>query len=86
MLTSVAVYFIMLQMSRVHDTITRLQVGEMPLIRKVIEQLHLKDIFLKYIKPHKKETIPSVDSLLILLFNITSGRQPLYEIEQWVQG
>ncbi len=72
-------------MSRDHDTITRLQVGEIPLIRKVIEQLHLKDIFLKYIKPHKKETIPAVDSLLILLFNITSGRQPLYEIEQWVQ-
>ncbi len=72
-------------MSRDHDTITRLRVGEMPLIRKVIEQLHLKDIFLKYIKPHKKETIPAADSLLILLFNITGGRQPLYEIEQWVQ-
>jgi len=72
-------------MSRDHDTISRLRVGEMPLIRKVIEQLHLKDIFLKYIKPHKKETIPAADSLLILLFNITGGRQPLYEIEQWVQ-
>lgn len=72
-------------MSRDYDTITRLQVGEMPLIRKVIEQLHLKDILLKYIKPHKKESIPAVDSLLILLFNITISRQPLYEIEQWVK-
>ena len=72
-------------MSRDYDTITRLQVGEMPLIRKVIEQLHLKDILLKYIKPHKKESIPAVDSLLILLFNITISRQPLYEIEQWVE-
>ncbi|MFQ5561314.1 MAG: IS1634 family transposase [Nitrospinota bacterium] len=72
-------------MSRDTDEINRLQVGEMPLIRKVIEQLHLRDILLKYIKPHKNERIPAVDSLLILLINITAGRQPLYEIEQWAQ-
>ena len=57
--------------------------GEMPLIRKIIEQLHLQEILTKYIKPHKKESIPAVDSLMILLFNITCGRQPLYEIEEW---
>lgn len=70
-------------MSTDNTKIVRLHVGEMPLIRKVIGQLRLKDILLKYIRPHKKEKIPAVDSLLILLFNITCGRQPLYELEEW---
>ncbi len=70
-------------MSRNKEKIRRLYVGEMPLIRKIIEQLHLQEIFTKYIKPHKKESIPAVNSLMILLFNITCGRQPLYEIEEW---
>lgn len=70
-------------MSSAKDKIFRFYVGEIPLIRKVIEQLNIRDILLKYIKPHKNERIPAVDSLLILLVNITCGRQPLYEIEQW---
>ncbi|MCP4986606.1 MAG: hypothetical protein GY928_11290 [Colwellia sp.] len=47
-------------MSRVKDKekIARIYVGELPLIKKIIEQLGLKDIFLKYIKPHKNEKIP----------------------------
>lgn len=75
----------MFQMSRDNEKIKRFYVGEMPLIKKIIEQLHVKEIFAKYIKPHKKETIPAVDSLIILLFNITCGRQPLYEIEEWAE-
>ena len=65
-------------MSRHNEKITRLYVGELPLIKNVIERLGLKEIFAKYIKTHKKEKIPAVDSLMMLLFNITCGRQPLY--------
>ena len=72
-------------MSRHNEKITRLYVGELPLIKKVIERLGLKEIFAKYIKTHKNEKIPAVDSLMMLLFNITCGRQPLYELEEWVE-
>lgn len=72
-------------MSRRNEKITRLYVGELPLIKNVIERLGLKEIFAKYIKTHKNEKIPAVDSLMMLLFNITCGRQPLYELEEWVE-
>jgi hypothetical protein len=68
-------------MSSPKEKITRLYVGELPLIKNFVERLGLKEIFAKYIKSHKNEKIPAVDSLMILLFNITCGRQPLYELE-----
>lgn len=71
-------------MSRNKEKIVRLYVGELSLIKNIIERLGLKQIFAKYIKAHKNEKIPAVDSLMILLFNITCGRQPLYELEEWV--
>ena len=72
-------------MSSNKEKMVRLYVGELPLIRNIIERLGLKDIFAKYIKPHKNEKIPAVDSLMMLLFNITCGRRPLYELEEWVE-
>ena len=72
-------------MSSHKEKITRLYVGELPLIKKVIERLGLKEVFAKYINTHKNEKIPAVDSLMMLLFNITCGRQPLYELEEWVE-
>jgi hypothetical protein len=72
-------------MSSDKEKIIRLYVGELPLIKNIIERLGLREIFAKYIKPHRNEKIPAVDSLMILLFNITCGRQPLYELEEWVE-
>ena len=37
-------------------------------------------------RSHGNESIPVVDTLLLLLCNITLGRQPLYELGQWVQS
>lgn len=73
----------MLQMSRDKEKIVRRYVGELPLIKQIIERLGIREILLKYIKPHRNEKIPAVDSLMILLFNLTCGRQPLYELEEW---
>jgi transposase len=35
------------------------------------------------IAPHGNEKVPAADSLLMLVFNIACGRQPLYELAQW---
>jgi transposase len=72
-------------MSSPKEKITRFYVGELPLIKSIIERLGLREIFAQYIKRHKNEKIPALDSLMILLFNITCGRQPLYELEEWVE-
>ena len=50
-------------MSSNKEKIIRLYVGELPLIKNIIERLGLREIFTKYIKPHKNEKIPAVDSL-----------------------
>ena len=63
----------------------RFTVAGIPLITSISERLGLRTILSEYIAPYGNETIPTVDTLLILMCNITIGRQPLYELEQWVQ-
>ena len=73
-------------MSSPEEKIIRSYVGELPLIKHVADNLGIKPIFSKHISSHGNEKIPSVDSLMMLLYNITCGRQPLYELEEWVMG
>ncbi len=63
----------------------RFNVDGIPLINSIAERLGLKTIISDYISPYGNETVPAVDTLMLLLCNITLGRQPLYELEQWVQ-
>ena len=70
-------------MSRPNEKTTRLYVGELPLIKNVIERLGLKEIFAKYIKTHKNEKIPAVDSLMMLL-SISPAGDNLYM--NWKNG
>jgi len=62
----------------------RLQVGGLPLIHAVAERMRLREILYEYIIPHGNEDIPSVESLMLLIFNLTLGKAPLYELEAWV--
>lgn len=61
----------------------RLQVGGLPLIHAIAERMRLREILYKYIPPHGNETIPAVESLMLLIFNLTLGKYPLYELEEW---
>lgn len=63
----------------------RLETGGLPLIHWAVKRLNLSQLFLQYIPKHGNESIPSTDSLLLLLYNMTMGRQPLYELEQWAK-
>ena len=64
----------------------RLQAGGLPLINHIAEQMGLREILYKYIPRHGNEDIPSVETLMLLIFNLTLGKAPLYELEQWVQS
>lgn len=46
--------------------------------------LALESIFKKYIPSYCNETVSSACTLLFLIWNITLGRQPLYELSQWM--
>lgn len=68
--------------SKHHDKIIRKRVGEMPLLNTMAQRLGFRDILTRYIKPHGNEKFPAADTLLLLIFNIASGRQPLYELDE----
>lgn len=72
-------------MSNKKDKLIRSYVGELPIIRHIVDRLGLKEKLSKHIKAHGNERIPAVDTLMVLLYNITCGRQPLYELQEWVE-
>lgn len=58
-------------------------VGGLPIIRDVIDRMKLREILYRYIPRHGNETIAAVESLLVVIYNLTVGKAPLYELEQW---
>jgi transposase len=67
-------------------TMRRLSVGAFPLMSTIIEKLDLKTILSNHLKHHGNEKIATVDSLIMILFNIVTGRRPLYELSDWVSN
>ena len=47
------------------------------------KRLRFDELLGTYVPGHGNEKIPSAQSLLLLVLNITSGRLPLYELLQW---
>ena len=72
-------------MSEKHNTqsLLRYRVGEIPLLQKISEQLELETLLRRYLPSHGNEKVPAAESLMLMLYNITSGRQPLYELPHW---
>jgi transposase len=68
-----------------NETLRRFAVEGLPLITSIAQRLGLTTIISKYIPSYGNEKIPVMDALMILLCNITGGRQPLYQLEQWAQ-
>lgn len=56
------------------QALIRKRIGEIPILQTVIQRLRLREIVLSYIKPHGNETVPAVDTLLVLVWNIACGR------------
>ncbi len=65
------------------DQLRRKRVGEMPLLHHLAKRLRFDELLASHISAHGNEKIPAAQSLLLLVFNITSGRMPLYELPQW---
>ncbi len=65
------------------QSLKRYRVGEIPLLQAVSQQLGLKTLFHRYLPAHGNEKVPAAESLLLMIYNITSGREPLYELPAW---
>ena len=70
--------------SGISKKLNRLRLGGLPLIHAVSERMRLREILYEYIPAHGNEKIPAVESLMLLIFNLTLGKTPLYELEKWV--
>ena len=64
----------------------RLQVGGLPLIHAIAKRMRLKEILYKYIPAHGNEDIPAVETLMLLVYNLILGKDPLYELQEWVES
>ncbi len=67
-------------------TLKRLQVGGLPLIHAIAKRMRLKEILYKYIPVHGNEDIPAVETLMLLVYNLILGKDPLYELQEWVES
>jgi len=67
-------------------TLKRFHVGGLPLLHAIADRMRLKDILYKYIPVHGNEDIPAVETLMLLVYNLILGKDPLYELEEWVQS
>jgi len=68
------------------EKLVRQKVAGLPLIAEVIDRMELRRILGEAIGQHGNETFPAVDSLILLIINLAQGKQPLYELERWVQS
>ena len=68
-----------------NEKLKRFNISGIPLIKSVSECLGLKFIFKKYISSYNNEIVPVIDTLMFLIWNITLGRQPLYELYEWIR-
>lgn len=70
--------------SKNSEKIIRQYVGEIPILQNIANRLDIKEIISRHIPLHGNEKVSVADSLMLLVYNITCGRQPLYELEEWV--
>jgi transposase len=69
-----------------NEKLIRQKVAGLPLLMNIIERMDLRRILIESIGEHGNEAFPAVDTLILLILNLALGKQPLYELEQWVQS
>ena len=71
-------------MSLMGRTLIRHHVGALPLIHRIAARMGLRALLDDAIQTHGNDQIPVVDTLMLLIYNLTLGKDPLYELPEWV--
>jgi len=64
----------------------RHSVGGLALLHRLAERIGLRALFERYVPAHGNDQVPVVDTLMLLVYNLTLGKDPLYELQAWVDG
>ena len=67
-------------------TLKKYRVGGLPIIRTIMDRMGLRRILSSYLPHHGNEKIPTEDTLMLLIANLALGKNPLYELEEWVSS
>ena len=70
-------------MQQQSSKLIRCYIGELPLLRACASRLHFSEIISRHFPSHGNEKIAAVDTLMIMVYNVACGRQPMYELEHW---
>lgn len=65
---------------------TRRHVGELPLMKAIVERLKLHEILNDFIPKKSNEEVSPADALLLIIYNLAVEKMPLYELPQWVNS
>ncbi|MCP4899133.1 MAG: IS1634 family transposase, partial [bacterium] len=57
----------------------------MPLLHAIVQRLGPKAVLERYVASHGNDRVSPVDTLVLLSYNLTIGKEPLYELAGWVQ-
>lgn len=66
--------------------LNRLRVAELPLLEAVCEKMGLRNILNEYLPIKANEDISPADTLMLMIYNLANGKNPLYELEGWVKS
>jgi transposase len=66
--------------------LNRYHVSQLPLMKAISEKIGLRDILNEFLPRKKNEEVSPADTLMLLIYNITIEKNPLYELERWVRS
>ena len=66
--------------------LNRRHVSELPLMKAISEKIGLRNILNEFLPRNKNEEVNPADTLMLLIYNIASGKNPLYELEGWARS
>ena len=65
-------------------TLRRYEVGGLPLIHALTERMGLSALLARFVPRHGNDQVPVVDTLMLLIYNLTRAKEPLYQLPAWV--
>lgn len=61
-------------------------IGGLPLIKKICDRMDLSKVLARHVPSHGNDKVNIIDTLILLIYNLTLGKNPLYELSEWVES
>jgi hypothetical protein len=61
-------------------TLRRYEVGALPLLHALTQRMGLSALLARFVPRHGNDQVPVVDTLMLLLYNLTRAKEPLYPL------